>query len=142
MSGPTKIPVTPASIGLDTPLDYQGIITVAADFPTLLEVETGWYYTIAAAVTDNDATKTNTLAVFAEFDEIVWTGAAWYNFGPGRDHATEHVTGGGDIIADAVAGVSSGLLSAADKTAVDASSAHISDLDDPHQSVLLTQIFS
>lgn len=35
------------------------------------------------------------------------------------NHATRHVTGGGDVIADAVASGNSGLMSGADKTKLD-----------------------
>ena len=39
---------------------YKGTISAADEFPTLAEVQVGWYYKITANVTDNDATKTNT----------------------------------------------------------------------------------
>lgn len=58
-------------------MDFRGGISVPADFPTLVEVQNGWFYTILADVTDNDATKTNTGQSFITGDEIVWDGSAW-----------------------------------------------------------------
>jgi hypothetical protein len=59
------------------PLVFKGSITVAADFPTLAQVATGWFYSILANVTDNDPLKTNTGASFLLGDEIAWNGSAW-----------------------------------------------------------------
>jgi hypothetical protein len=55
----------------------KGIIFVPSDFPTLLEVKTGWMYLIGANVTDNDISKTNTGQSFLLGDEIVWNGTNW-----------------------------------------------------------------
>lgn len=62
---------------LTDPLLFKGSITVAADFPTSAEVLNGWFYTILANVTDNDATKTNTGDSFVTNDEIAWNGTGW-----------------------------------------------------------------
>ncbi|MBW7475960.1 hypothetical protein K0T92_14535 [Paenibacillus oenotherae] len=62
-------------------------------------------------VSTNPATKTAMITA---------TGTAT----PGA-HASSHVTGGADVIPDAVAGGNSGLMSGADKTAVDNATAHI-----------------
>jgi hypothetical protein len=69
--------VTAAQIGLTGPMDYKGGITLAADFPTTAAVGTGDTYTISAAVTDNDATKTNTGQSFNVGEEIAWNGTNW-----------------------------------------------------------------
>jgi len=42
-----------------------------------------------------------------------------YGDAPTEDHATEHVTGGGDVIPNAVAAGASGLMTGADKTKLD-----------------------
>jgi hypothetical protein len=73
--------VTLAQLGLDQPFDYKGSVTLAADFPTAAAVETGWFYTVAGNVTDNDATKTNTGLSFIAGDEIVWDGTTWVTLG-------------------------------------------------------------
>lgn len=56
---------------------YQGQISVAGDFPTSGQVDVGYWYTIAADVTDNDATKTNTGQSFNQNDDIFWNGTNW-----------------------------------------------------------------
>jgi len=56
---------------------YKGSITLPADFPDPGDVQNGWFYTIAANVTDNDPTKTNTGQSFIQDDEIVWNGTDW-----------------------------------------------------------------
>jgi len=56
---------------------FKGIIFVPSDFPTLAEVQIGWFYIIGANVTDNDPTKTNTGQIFLAGDEIVWNGTNW-----------------------------------------------------------------
>ena len=58
-------------------LKPKGAITTAANFPTTAAVKDGWWYTIAAAVTDNDPTKTNTGQAFIAGDDIYWYGSAW-----------------------------------------------------------------
>ena len=80
-SSATAWAVVSATGALGTPLTFQGVLTVAANFPTLLAVKKGDYYRIAADVTDNDAAKTNTGGVFIAGSEIAWTGAAWADFG-------------------------------------------------------------
>uniref|UniRef100_A0A6M3KI25 Uncharacterized protein n=1 Tax=viral metagenome TaxID=1070528 RepID=A0A6M3KI25_9ZZZZ len=65
-----------------SPLQFKGSIAVAADFPTVALVDTGWFYRVTANVTDNDATKTNTGQVFYEKDEIAWNGTDWTELGP------------------------------------------------------------
>ena len=67
--------------GLGTPLDLKGSISSNSDFPTAAAVETGWTYIIAADVTDDDATKTNSGATFKAGDEIVWNGTDWTRLG-------------------------------------------------------------
>jgi len=63
------------------PLLFKGKIDVNSDFPTLAEVQTGWFYTIGTDVTDNDATKTNTGLSFVAGDEIAWDGTTWITLG-------------------------------------------------------------
>lgn len=67
--------------GLGDPLDLKGSVSAAADFPTVALVETGWTYIVAADVTDNDATKTNTGDSFKAGDEIAWNGTDWTRLG-------------------------------------------------------------
>jgi len=90
----TNIVIIPLAIDASAtaPLIFRGVITVAADFPTLAAVRPGWYYRIAADVTDNDATKTNTGAVFEAGSEIAWTGAAWADFGAGWMATSAEIT--------------------------------------------------
>ena len=57
-------------------LVFKGSISVAGDFPTLAQVESGWFYTVLAGVTDNDVTKTNT-GVHFFIGKIVWNGSGW-----------------------------------------------------------------
>lgn len=66
---------------LSNPLQYKGSVGVASDFPTLAEVEQGWFYRVTASVTDDDGSKTNTGQSFVEGDEIVWNGSSWDNLG-------------------------------------------------------------
>jgi len=58
---------------------FKGEIVIPSDFPTLLEVQTGWEYIInnPAGVTDNDSTKTNTGLSFPDQVFIIWTGSTW-----------------------------------------------------------------
>jgi len=68
--------------GLGTPLDLKGSVTLAADFPTILLVEIGWTYIVAADVTDNGgALLTNTSQSFKAGDEITWNGTNWTRLG-------------------------------------------------------------
>jgi hypothetical protein len=62
----------------------KGLITLAADFPTLVDVKAGWLYRFAAIVIDNDATKTNTGQAFIIGDEAYWNGASWEILGKAR----------------------------------------------------------
>jgi len=64
-------------ISLTSPLQFVGSIDSNDDFPTSSEVQNGWFYKIAADVTDNDVSKTNTGQSFQEGDEIIWTGTDW-----------------------------------------------------------------
>jgi hypothetical protein len=79
----TNIATNAAAItALGTPLQLKGSISLAADFPTSAAVEEGWTYLIAADVTDNDGTKTNTGQSFRLGDEIAWDGtSAWIPLG-------------------------------------------------------------
>jgi hypothetical protein len=63
------------------PMLYKGGITLAADFPTLALVQSGWTYTVLADVTDNDVTKTNTGQTFLSNAEIAWNGSNWTSLG-------------------------------------------------------------
>lgn len=65
-------------------LVWKAAITVAADFPTLALVQTGWVYTISADVTDNDPTKTCTSISFVSGQEIVWNTNTWAVVGEDR----------------------------------------------------------
>ena len=66
---------------LPNPMLFKGSIAVAADFPTAALVQTGWFYTITANVTDNDASKTNTGQSFLSGAEIAWNGTNWSDVG-------------------------------------------------------------
>jgi len=61
---------------------FKGSIAAAADFPTAAAVQTGWTYHVTTAVTDNDATKTNTGDSFPALHEIAWNGTDWTDLGP------------------------------------------------------------
>lgn len=67
--------------GFGDVLQFRGTITIAADFPTLASVETGYLYRITATVTDNDATRTNTGLTFSAGEEIFWDGSTWIVIG-------------------------------------------------------------
>ena len=62
---------------ISSPFTPQGGITISSDFPTLADVQNGWWYEIKATVTDNDASKTNTGQSFEAGDEIYWNGTDW-----------------------------------------------------------------
>ena len=64
-------------VGLPTPFVPKGQILENINFPTLAAVINGWFYTIGADVTDNDATKTNTGQSFQTGDEIYWYEGSW-----------------------------------------------------------------
>ncbi len=63
------------------PFPFQGNIAAAADFPLPAAnpagVENGWTFLITADVTDNDATRTNTLQAFLAGAVISWNGVNW-----------------------------------------------------------------
>jgi len=63
------------------PLLFKGAIAIPSDFPTLISVESGWFYQITANVTDSDATKTHTHQSFLAGEEIAWNGSAWVEMG-------------------------------------------------------------
>ena len=76
--------------GVANPLVWIGDILVATDFPTLAEVQNGWFYTVSAVtVIDNDPTRTNTGQTFVAGDEIVWNavGLGWTIVGSLMNHA-------------------------------------------------------
>jgi len=56
---------------------FKGEINIAADFPTSVEVKSGWAYRIGTNVTDNDPTKTNTGQSFTVEETIAWNGTDW-----------------------------------------------------------------
>lgn len=64
-------------IMLTNPVQYQGTISVAADFPTRIAVQQGWLYKVIEDVTDNDPTKTNTGDSFVAGEYIIWNGTDW-----------------------------------------------------------------
>lgn len=66
---------------VENALLFKGAITLANTFPTLIDVQVGWFYKVMANVTDNDATKTNTGQSFLAGQEIAWDGSAWVNLG-------------------------------------------------------------
>lgn len=66
---------------LTSPFQFKGTIDSSDDFPTSAEVTNGWTYRVAADVTDNDASKTNTGVTFSDGDEIVWDGSTWVVIG-------------------------------------------------------------
>lgn len=126
---------------------FKGSIAAAADFPppaatATTGVKDGHVYRVTTGCTDNDGTKTNTAQVFLTGDIIVWRTNAWYiiqkaptvtvptSLGVAAagtaprpandDHVHSHGNLlGGTLHADAVAAVSAGFMSAADKTKLD-----------------------
>jgi hypothetical protein len=123
-------------------MQFRGNIGAAADFPLVGLVRTGHVYRCTAGCTDNaGATHTNTAQVFLLGDIIVWYGSAWYVISEGASTATPAAVGtaaagtdprkanidhahahgnqlGGTLHADAVAGVSSGFLTATQATTI------------------------
>jgi hypothetical protein len=120
---------------------FRGNIAAATDFPLVGLVKTGHVYRVTTGCTDNNATRTNTAQVFLTGDIIVWYSNAWYiihhapsaatpaavgTAAPGTsdrpandDHAHAHGNQlGGTLHADAVAGVSSGFLTATQATTI------------------------
>jgi hypothetical protein len=89
---------TLVGLALTSPFQFKGEINVAADFPTLVDVEVGWLFLVKTDVTDNDVTKTNTGQSFLAGEEIAWNGVDWTSMGPsspptfsltfGRNNAT------------------------------------------------------
>jgi hypothetical protein len=113
--------VTKAQIGLTVPLDYKGTVTANTDFPLLADVKAGWTYRTTAAVTDNDATKTNSGVAFAANELIVWTaGPNWERLNQTPVlHGSSHIGGASDAIPVAVSGGAAGLMAGADKASLD-----------------------
>ncbi len=129
---------------ITSPYQYKGDINAAADFPLVAAVQTGWFYTVSTGCTDNGgATRTNTGQVFLAGDRIAWNQSttAWILIERGasvaaplaigvaaagtsliksnQDHVHAHGNQlGGTLHADAVAGVSSGFMSAAMATSL------------------------
>jgi hypothetical protein len=67
---------------LTGPFQLKGSIAIASDFPPPVATATtgvrdGYAYYCTAAVTDNDATKTNTGQAFLLGDMIVWRTSGW-----------------------------------------------------------------
>jgi len=67
---------------LTGPFQLKGSIAIASDFPPPVATATtgvrdGYVYYCTAAVTDNDATKTNTGQAFLLGDMIVWRTSGW-----------------------------------------------------------------
>jgi len=86
--------------GISGGLIFKGAISIPADFPTLAEVETGWFYTITAEVTDNDPTRTNTGLSFVIGDEIAWNGSTWIVIGNELRGLQQSYDIGNNIITD------------------------------------------
>jgi hypothetical protein len=120
MAGPTKVQVTADSVGLAGALVPQGAIAAADDFPTSDEVQTGWWYTCSANVTDNDVTKTNTGLSFRMYDELAWNGSTWVNYGKTR------------YASDITANTSHSGGDGSDHADVGTNTAHLSDTGNPH----------
>jgi hypothetical protein len=63
---------------IPNPILFKGNISVNTDFPLIADVQTGWFYTISASVTDDaGVTYTNTGQAFINQDEIAWNGTNW-----------------------------------------------------------------
>ena len=106
--------VTAAQLGLTGPMDWKGAISAAADFPTSAAVSAGDSYRIAAAVVDNDATKTNTGQQFLPGEDIAWNGTAWIPLGQHETvtavAATPHAVAAGDeVLLVDTAGIGAGV---------------------------------
>ena len=120
---------------------FRGNIAVATDFPLVGLVKTGHVYRVTTGCTDNNAMRTNTAQVFLTGDIIVWYSNAWYIIQKAPSAATPAAVGtaaagtsgrpsnddhvhahgnqlGGTLHADAVAGVSSGFLTATQATTI------------------------
>lgn len=78
---------------ISSPFSFKGSIAVNTSFPLLAAVQTGWFYTITAAVTDNaGATYTNTGQYFTPGAEIAWNGTNWTELGSPEVVATATAT--------------------------------------------------
>lgn len=75
--------------------NYKGEINVNTDFPLVLDVEPGWWYTISTDVTDNaGVTYTNTGLSFLVGETIYWDGETWNYYS--RDTLTKDTVWVGD----------------------------------------------
>ncbi len=80
---------------ITSPLIFKGSITVNTDFPLIADVETGWFYTVTADVTDDaGVTYTNTGQSFTIGDEIAWNGSDWTILGNENDFLRLDTTNG------------------------------------------------
>jgi len=71
-----------SKLNLTNPLQFKGAIAVNTDFPLIADVETGWFYTVTADVTDDAGVLyTNTGQSFEAGDEIAWNGTDWTELG-------------------------------------------------------------
>lgn len=90
---------------ISSPFSFKGAIAVNTSFPLAAAVQTGWFYTITAAVTDNaGVTYTNTGLAFSAGDEIAWNGSTWVVVGASLSVydaviAVANATGGGTTAA-------------------------------------------
>jgi hypothetical protein len=76
------------------PLVFKGAIAVAADFPLIAAVQTGWLYRVTADVTDNaGVTYTNTGLSFLAGAEIAWNGSTWSELGTIATVQEKHAAG-------------------------------------------------
>jgi hypothetical protein len=63
---------------LTNPIQFKGNISVNTEFPLIADVQTGWFYTVSASVTDDAGViYTNTGQSFIDGDEIAWNGTNW-----------------------------------------------------------------
>jgi len=70
-------------LNLESPLQFKGSISVNTDFPLIVNVKTGWFYSVSVSVIDNaGVTYTNTGQSFISGDEVAWNGINWTNIGP------------------------------------------------------------
>ena len=72
---------------MENALLFKGSISANTDFPLVVDVDNGWFYTILVDVTDNaGASYTNTGQSFTVGDEVAWNGTNWTILGNENDY--------------------------------------------------------
>lgn len=89
-----NVTVTALDLGLENALKDKGTISIASQFPTLVNVKVGDLYRFTAAVTDNDIAKTNTGQTFIIDDVAYWNGVNYSILGKAQATAAKDYADG------------------------------------------------